>query len=124
MAKKDMPQGVKDDWRTVYLCESLEQAEAVINYSYACRVCVNHDAMIVGDPGHCIHNRFYGSLEVSKVDALKHVRNIIDNKHMTSKEGHTLALQIYIVERVETNRYDYKNHKAKPDRTIRTCWIG
>lgn len=124
MSKKDMPQGIKDEWRTVYLCESVEQALAVINYSYQCRVSVNHDAMIIGDVDHCIPKRFYGSVAISKADALQYVARMIDNKNMTTKDGAKLALQLYIVERVETNRYDRKTLKPKPDRTIRTCWIG
>ncbi|WP_407306560.1 hypothetical protein [Acinetobacter sp.] len=124
MAKKDMPEGIKEDWRTIYLCETREQALAVINYSYSCRISTYHDAMIIGDPDHCIPKRFFGSVAVSKADAMQYVISLIDNEYMISKDGKQLALQLYICERVEKGRYDRKTHKAKPDRTIRICWIG
>jgi len=122
MAKKDMPQGVKDDWRTVYLCETIEQAKAVINYSYFVRVNTMHDAMIVGDSEHYLQDRFIGSVPVSKPDAFKHVEDVM--RTMETRDGRKLALRLYISERHETGRYDYKKHQSKPDRTIRTCWIG
>ncbi len=123
MAKKDMPVGIKEDWRTVYLCETREQAEAVINYSYSVRLSTFHDAMIVGDPDHFFAKRFFGSVALSKADALKYIAQVIDNEHMT-KDGLKLALRLYISEKVETNRYDFKKHENKPDRAVRTCWIG
>jgi hypothetical protein len=124
MAKKDMPQGIKkNDWQTIYLCETLEQAQAVIGYSYLIRVNTSHDAMIIGDADHYIPNRFHGSVAISKADALKYVEDVM-GRGMTGKDGAQLALKLYITERHETGRYDYKKHQPKPDRTIRTCWIG